>query len=151
LIVLRSPGKFFGLAGVRAGFVLGVPALLQSLRVTLGAWTVSGPARHAVKAAFADEAWQRDMRTRLDAESARLVDLLHTQGFDTRGTPLFAWTDDAHAAALHEALARRGVWTRLFTSSGSVRFGLPASEAEWTRFEESLREGVREIDATRAG
>jgi cobalamin biosynthesis protein CobC len=151
LIVLRSPGKFFGLAGVRAGFVLGAPALLQSLRRTLGAWTVSGPARHAVKAAFADETWQRQMRTRLDTESARLVDLLRSHGFNTRGTPLFAWTDDPRAAALHEALARRGVWTRLFTSSRSVRFGLPADDAEWTRFEASLHEAVRDIDPTRAG
>jgi cobalamin biosynthetic protein CobC len=151
LLALRSPGKFFGLAGVRAGFVLGAPALLERLRSTLGAWTVSGPARHAVKAAFADEAWQRQMRTRLDAESARLVGLLHAQGFDTRSTPLFAWSVDARAAALHEALARRGVWTRLFMPSGSVRFGLPASETEWTRFNESLRDAVREIDPTRAG
>ncbi|WP_407947524.1 threonine-phosphate decarboxylase CobD [Paraburkholderia polaris] len=143
LIVLRSPGKFFGLAGVRAGFVLGAPALLDALRRTLGAWTVSGPARHAVKAAFEDELWQQRMRTRLDAESARLVSLLHAQGLPTHSTPLFAWTDDARAAALHEALARRGVWTRLFTASGSVRFGLPASDTEWTRFEESLREAVR--------
>ncbi|MDR8400249.1 MULTISPECIES: threonine-phosphate decarboxylase CobD [Paraburkholderia] len=151
LLVLRSPGKFFGLAGVRAGFVLGAPALLERLRDTLGAWTVSGPARHAVRAGFADEAWQRHMRTRLDTESARLADLLHAQGFDTRCTPLFAWTCDARAAALHRALARRGVWTRLFTPSGSVRFGLPASEAEWTRFDGSLREAVREIDPTRRG
>ncbi|AJZ60382.1 threonine-phosphate decarboxylase [Paraburkholderia fungorum] len=143
LIVLRSPGKFFGLAGVRAGFVLGAPALLDALRHRLGAWTVSGPARHAVKAAFEDPLWQQQMRTRLDTESARLVSLLHAQGFATRSTPLFAWTDDARAAALHEALAQRGVWTRLFTASGSVRFGLPASEAEWTRFEESLREAIR--------
>ncbi|MFL9951082.1 threonine-phosphate decarboxylase CobD [Paraburkholderia agricolaris] len=143
LIVLRSPGKFFGLAGVRAGFVLGAPALLDALRHRLGAWTVSGPARHAVKAAFEDPAWQQQMRTRLDTESARLVSLLHAQGFATRSTPLFAWTDDAHAAALHEALAQRGVWSRLFTAKGSVRFGLPASEAEWMRFEESLREAVR--------
>jgi cobalamin biosynthetic protein CobC len=151
LIVLRSPGKFFGLAGVRAGFVLGAPALLDTLRRTLGAWTVSGPARHAVKAAFADEAWQRQMRTRLDGESARLIDLLHAHGFSTHGTPLFAWTDDARAAALHEALARRGVWTRLFTASGSVRFGLPASEAEWTRFDVSLREAMQVLNASRAG
>lgn len=147
LIVLRSPGKFFGLAGVRAGFVLGAPALLDALNQTLGAWTVSGPARHAVKAAFADDAWQRQMRTLLDAESARLARLLHAQGFNTRGTPLFAWTDDPRAASLHETLARRGVWTRLFQSSGSVRFGLPASEAEWNRFEETLREAVRAISA----
>jgi cobalamin biosynthetic protein CobC len=117
--------------------------LLYALRHRLGAWTVSGPARHAVKAAFEDPLWQQQMRTRLDTESARLVSLLHAQGFATRSTPLFAWTDDARAAALHEALAQRGVWTRLFTASGSVRFGLPASEAEWTRFEESLREAIR--------
>lgn len=151
LLVLRSPGKFFGLAGVRAGFVLGAPALLERLRHTLGAWTVSGPARHAVKAAFADVDWQRQMRSRLEADSARLVELLQAQRFDTRGTPLFAWTCDARAAALHEALARRGVWTRLFTPSASVRFGLPANEAEWTRFSERLHEAVREIDSMRAG
>ncbi|PQV52593.1 threonine-phosphate decarboxylase CobD [Paraburkholderia sp. BL21I4N1] len=144
LIVLRSPGKFFGLAGVRAGFVLGAPALLDALRQTLGAWTVSGPARHAVKAAFADETWQQHMRARLDVESERLTRLLHTQGLATRGTPLFAWTDDARAPALHEALARRGVWTRLFASSRSVRFGLPGNDAEWARFEQSLVEAIRE-------
>jgi cobalamin biosynthetic protein CobC len=150
LIVLRSPGKFFGLAGVRAGFVLGAPALLDTLRRSLGAWTVSGPARHAVKAAFADEAWQRQMRARLDGESARLAGLLQVQGFATHSTPLFAWTDDARAAALHEALAQRGVWTRLFASSGSVRFGLPASDDEWARFDKSLRAAVQAIDPTRA-
>jgi cobalamin biosynthetic protein CobC len=68
---------------------------------------------------------------------------LHAQGLATHSTPLFAWTGDARAAALHETLARSGVWTRLFTASGSVRFGLPASDAEWARFEESLREAVR--------
>ncbi|MFP3568338.1 threonine-phosphate decarboxylase CobD [Paraburkholderia sp. SIMBA_030] len=150
LIVLRSPGKFFGLAGVRAGFVLGVPALLEALHRALGAWTVSGPARHAVKAAFEDEAWQRQMRARLAADSARLVNLLDTQGLATRSTPLFAWCADARAAALHDELAQRGVWTRLFTANGSVRFGLPANEAEWARLDESLRDGMRVIDGVSA-
>lgn len=150
LIVLRSPGKFFGLAGVRAGFVLGAPALLDALHRALGAWTVSGPARHAVKAAFEDETWQRQMRARLAADSARLVNLLHAQGLATRSTPLFAWCADARAAALHDELAQRGVWTRLFTANGSVRFGLPANEAEWTRFDESLRDSMRVIDGVSA-
>jgi cobalamin biosynthetic protein CobC len=156
LVVLRSPGKFFGLAGVRAGFVLGAPALLAALRDTLGAWTVSGPARHAVSAALADAAWQTRMRERLISESARLAALLHAHGFATLGTPLFAWTDDARAVALHEALARRGVWTRLFppspgAPSASLRFGLPGDEAEWTRFEQQLAQAVRAIDAAQAG
>jgi cobalamin biosynthetic protein CobC len=150
LIVLRSPGKFFGLAGVRAGFVLAAPAVLDSLRRALGAWTVSGPARHAVKAAFADHAWQQQMRSRLVADSARLVDLLQAHGIRTRATPLFAWTDDARAAALHQALAMRGVWTRLFASSGSVRFGLPATEPEWARLQDSLRAAIDTIDAAGA-
>ena len=151
LIVLRSPGKFFGLAGVRAGFVLGAPALLDRLRSTLGAWTVSGPARHVVKAAFADRAWQAQMRTQLDRDSARLVRSLCEHGFSTHSTPLFAWTDDPRGAALHEALAQRGVWTRLFASTGSVRFGLPASEPEWQRFDEALRDAVRTIDIAQVG
>ncbi len=90
------------------------------------------------------------MRTQLASESARLVRSLREHGFSTHSTPLFAWTDDARAAALHDALAKRGVWTRLFASTGSVRFGLPASEQEWARFEESLRAAVRTVDATQA-
>jgi cobalamin biosynthetic protein CobC len=147
LVVLRSPGKFFGLAGVRSGFVLGAPPLLDALRDMLGAWTVSGPARHAVRAAFNDPAWQHQMRLLLEAESRRLTGLLRAQRFMVHGTPLFAWTDDARAAALHHELARRGIWTRLFPANGSVRFGLPGCVQEWERLEKSLLESVRAIEA----
>ena len=139
LVVLRSPGKFFGLAGVRAGFVLGCPRLLESLDEALGAWTVSGPARHAVSAAFADAAWQHDMRARLAQESVRLAELLKAHGFEVRSTSLFAWIADERAARLHQALARQGVWTRFFAEPASLCFGLPATESDWTRFEEALR------------
>ncbi|TKC83028.1 threonine-phosphate decarboxylase [Trinickia terrae] len=146
LVVLRSVGKFFGLAGVRAGFVLAEPGLIETLRDTLGAWTVSGPARHAVMAALADRDWQRTMRARLADESARLADLLRAQRFAVQAAPLFAWFADARAHALHEALARRGVWTRYFAAPSSVRFGLPASEEEWARLAVALRESVAEIE-----
>lgn len=151
LVVLRSPGKFFGLAGVRAGFVLSAPPLLEALRDVVGAWTVSGPARHAVSAAFKDIQWQSVMRSQLQAESTRLASLLQAQRFTLHGTPLFAWTDDPRAAALHHELARRGIWTRLFPANASVRFGLPGTEQEWQRFEQSLLESVRAIEAARAG
>jgi cobalamin biosynthetic protein CobC len=45
LIVLRSFGKFYGLAGLRLGFVLAEPSLLNELHEGLGPWAVSGPAR----------------------------------------------------------------------------------------------------------
>lgn len=142
LVVLRSPGKFFGLAGVRAGFVLACPSLLESLDQTLGAWTVSGPARHAVSAAFADTTWQHDMRAQLAEESARLFALLSAHGFIVHSTPLFAWIADTRAAQLHDALAKQGVWTRFFADPASVRFGLPATENEWTRLETCLHRAM---------
>ena len=149
LVVLRSPGKFFGLAGARAGFVLSDPVLLARLRDLLGAWTVSGPARHAVSAALTDPAWQAQMRVQLAAQSARLTGLLQAQRFSPKSTPLFAWTDDPRAAALHHELALRGIWTRLFPASASVRFGLPGSEDEWLRFEQGLSASVHAVEAAR--
>jgi len=45
LIVLRSLGKFFGLAGARVGFVCAQASLLAQLHGILGPWSVSAPAR----------------------------------------------------------------------------------------------------------
>ncbi|MBU9178948.1 threonine-phosphate decarboxylase CobD [Burkholderia gladioli] len=138
LFVLRSIGKFFGLAGVRAGFVLAAPLPLARLRAELGAWTVSGPARHAVSAALADQGWQQTTRERLAADGERLAELLRLHGFVVRATPLFCWTDDPRAWALHEALATQGVWTRFFAQAPSLRIGLPGIEEEWLRLEDAL-------------
>jgi cobalamin biosynthetic protein CobC len=54
LIVLRSVGKFFGLAGARVGFVFAWPALLQQLAEAIGPWSINGPAREVVKLALQD-------------------------------------------------------------------------------------------------
>ena len=143
LVVLRSPGKFFGLAGARCGFALAAPALLAALRERLGAWTVSGPARHAATHAFEDTAWQGAMRERLAVESARLAALLASHGLAPHVTPLFAWMTHARAAELQDALAARAVWTRRFESPASLRFGLPASEDEWQRFETALAQAMQ--------
>jgi len=143
LVMLRSVGKFFGLAGIRAGFVLAAPALLDALRDAEGAWTVGGPARHAVMAAFADEAWQHETRERLQRDGARLAALIANHGFDVRATPLFAWTPTPRASALQHEFARRGIWTRLFDLPGmtaSLRIGLPGSEGDWLRLERAMAE-----------
>ncbi|HGL4261742.1 threonine-phosphate decarboxylase CobD [Burkholderia dolosa] len=142
LVVLRSVGKFFGLAGIRAGFVLACPERIAALRDLLGAWTVGGPARHAVAAAFADRAWQAAARERLAADGERLAALLRMHGFAVRATPLFSWTDDPRAAALHAALATRGIWTRYFARPSSLRVGLPGNEAEWRRVADALAQCV---------
>ncbi|POR55825.1 L-threonine O-3-phosphate decarboxylase [Paraburkholderia eburnea] len=148
LVVLRSPGKFFGLAGARCGFALAQPALLAALRARLGAWTVSGPARHAVTHAFEDNAWQAAMRARLATEGERLAALLASHGFTPHATPLYAWIADARAAQLQDALAARAVWTRRFDAPASLRFGLPASEDEWQRFASALAQAMQAMQAT---
>jgi cobalamin biosynthetic protein CobC len=139
LIVLRSLGKFFGLAGARVGFVFAAPQKLGRLREALGPWPVSGPARAAARHALADGAWQADTRRRLAAASARLAGLLGPLGKVT-ATALFATVHTAEASALHEHLARRAILTRCFADYGLLRFGLPGSEAGWRRLGAALDE-----------
>jgi len=148
LIVLRSLGKFFGLAGVRAGFVLAWPSLLMSLKVRLGPWCVSGPAREAARLALRDEPWQLQMRPRLHAEGERLATLLHRHSLlPAGGTALFQWVRRDDALDWHEALAQRAILTRPFAEPRALRFGLPGSENEWQRMETALRECAIELNS----
>jgi cobalamin biosynthetic protein CobC len=139
LIVLRSLGKFFGLAGARVGFVLAWPDLLERLAAVLGPWTLAGPARWAAGLALADWDWIARTQARLTRDSARLARLLATHGLPPAGgCALFQWVRSEHAAALHEALARRGILTRLFDTPASLRLGLPSSAADWRRLNRAL-------------
>ena len=146
LIVLRSVGKFFGLAGVRAGFVGAEAALLARLADALGPWTVSGPAQSICLAALTDRDWQERARRELDASSKRLRALLAAHGIASQGCALFQWWPEARPEAFWEHMARRGVWVRLFTDAArGIRLGLPANETAWQRLETALNEwtGVR--------
>ncbi len=137
LIVLRSLGKFFGLAGLRVGFFFGPAALRERMQAAMGPWTVSGPARAAARLALLDTDWQAAMRPRLCAEGARLQTLLAPLG-EVKATPLFATLTLNDPAALHEHLAQHGILTRRFDQSPLLRFGLPANEAGWQRLTEAL-------------
>jgi len=139
LVVLRSVGKFFGLAGARAGFVAAAPALLEALRERLGPWTVSGPTRHVLRHALADQAWHVQARERLHACSERLAWLLASHGLaPAAGSAFFQWWRHERAEAVHEALARQGILTRLFETPASLRFGLPGDEAAFARLDAAL-------------
>lgn len=139
LVVLRSIGKFFGLAGARVGFVFAWRQLLDQVHEELGPWTLAGPARRAASAALRDTDWQQSARRRLVRDSARLAALLGEHGLTpTGGTPLFQWLAHPHASALHDFLARRGILCRHFAESHSVRFGLPADDSGWQRLRVAL-------------
>lgn len=141
LVVLRSVGKFFGLAGARVGFVFAETAVLDALAERLGPWAVSGPARQVTAAALADTAWQAEARRSLARDSLRLARLLDKHGLaGGAGTALFQWRPTPHAQAIHEALAAKGILTRLFEAPSGLRFGLPASESQWARLAAALAE-----------
>jgi cobalamin biosynthetic protein CobC len=136
LIVLRSLGKFFGLAGIRAGFVLAWDELSDRLQETLGPWNVARPTRWVAQQALTDLAWQGEQRLWLTQQSAQLAALLTRHGLaPAGGTALFQWVRTPNAAEIHLKLARLGILTRLFHEPASLRFGLPADERSWTKLD----------------
>lgn len=146
LVVLRSVGKFFGLAGLRLGFVLGHPQLLAALDCALGPWTVSAAAQQIGRLALADLHWPAQARQRLHHASGQLAALLTRHGLAESGTALFrsGWPDAGAlpAAQLHQRLAEQRIWTRLLDGERpGVRFGLPADAVGWARLEQGLQLG----------
>lgn len=127
LVLLRSFGKFYGLAGLRLGFVIGSGPLLARFAALMGDWPLSGPAVVTGRAALADEAWRVAARQRLGESRAALDEVLARHGLNVAGgTDLFRFLRDSRARSLHEHLARAGIWTRIFqTMPDAIRIGLP--------------------------
>ena len=140
LIVLRSFGKFYGLAGLRLGFVLGSEADVAAFAGMSGPWPVSGPAIEIGRRALLDRDWADETRARLAHGSARLDRLTRDAGWTlVGGTPLFRLYEAGDAVAAQERLAEAKIWSRIFSDSpGWLRLGLPGSEAEWERLAAAL-------------
>jgi cobalamin biosynthesis protein CobC len=140
VIVLRSFGKFYGLAGLRLGFALGPPALIARVVNALGPWPCSGAALAIGRAALLDQAWAERTREILQAQAERLDTLLTANGFTViGGTTLFRLARRADAAACHDALARQRIWCRRFEwADDLLRFGLPGDDAAFARLAAAL-------------
>jgi cobalamin biosynthetic protein CobC len=140
VVVLRSFGKTYGLAGIRLGFLVAAPDVVGRVRAGLGQWAVSGPALLIGQAALADHGWrERSARDRL--HDAERLDALVRPSIDrvVGGTRLFRCYQTHHAAALFARLGRQGIWVRRFQDAAyRLRFGLPRSEAEWARLAAAL-------------
>lgn len=139
LIVLRSFGKFYGLAGVRLGFMLAAPELGQRLRALLGDWPVSADALVMGRGAYGDHDWRRRTAAVLAERADRLDDLLTRAEFRIiGGTSLFRMTRTPHAARWFQHLCRAGVLTRPFDHTpDALRFGVP-TERDLPRLKRAL-------------
>lgn len=146
LWILRSLGKFFGLAGLRVGFLLGEPNLLAQVESLLGPWTIAGASRHIARIALEDTVWQHEMRAHLPAQSRQLLELLNQYGFNpVGGTDLFQYVQHPKSNQVQDALAKEGVWTRYFESPQALRFGLPPV-TEWALLEQALAKALVSVN-----
>ncbi len=138
-IVLKSFGKFWGLAGLRLGFAIAAPETIARLSEMLGPWPVSGPALRTGAVALRDTGWAGRTRTRLRRDADRLDDMLTAGGARIAGgTDLFRLYSVDDAAAWQDRLARHHIWSRIFPYSQTLlRLGLPPSEG-WHRLADAV-------------
>ena len=137
-VILRSFGKFWGLAGLRLGFAIAHPDHIAPLAEALGPWPVSGPALAIGTAALRDTGWAAGTRDRLRRDAARLDAVMTPHGARIGGTDLFRLYDVGDARAFRDRLARGRVWSRVFPySDGWLRLGLPPAD-RWSQLERAL-------------
>ena len=139
-VVLKSFGKFFGLAGIRLGFAIGAPGIVAALDARMGPWAVSGPALEIGIAALDDLGWQDGMR-RLLADSTRKLDALLAQRDLTvqGGTDLYRFLRTTRAPDVFHGLGQQGILVRAFDEDATaLRFGLPGSDAGFDRLAQAL-------------
>ncbi len=137
-LILKSFGKFWGLAGLRLGFAIGDPALVERLAELLGPWPVSGPALAIGAKALRDETWTVSTRQQLAKDASRLDDIMTAQDAKlVGGTPLFRLYHVDSAARWQDRFAQAYIWTRTFPYSDNwLRLGLPPANA-WHRISEA--------------
>ena len=144
LLVLRSFGKFYGLPGLRLGFVVAAPEVADELRVAQGEWPVGAEAIEMGIRAYADGAWRRRTQDRLRRRASRLDALLARSGLEVLGgTSLFRLAAAPDAHALFDGLCRAGVLTRPFADRPAwLRFGMPR-DRDFPRLDHALTDAGR--------
>ena len=140
LIVLRSFGKFFGLAGLRLGFIVAATPLAATIRGLIGEWPVASDALAAGLAAYADVRWMNRERTVLAKSAQRLDSLLTLNGFELAGgTSLFRLARAPDARERFTRLLAAGILVRPFDYAADLlRFGLPRGREQWRRLAAAL-------------
>ncbi len=142
ILVLRSFGKFFGLAGLRLGFVIAQQPILERFREALGPWAVSGPALAIAAAVYNDDELVRRIRSDIRKLRENLGDVLGACGLEViGGTDLFSLVRHDRAGQLFESLCKRHILVRKFDYEPDwLRIGLPRDEAARARLQSALTE-----------
>lgn len=148
LIVLKSFGKFFGLAGARLGFVLAGSMMRAQIKAYLGPWAVSGPALAIAADLMDDPKHIEQIRAQITIRHAGLLKALTAFDFEfVGGTALFACVSHREAHRIADALAERAILVRSFDYQETwLRFGLTPD----ARSDERLASALREMNGREA-
>ncbi len=138
-VVLKSFGKFWGLAGLRLGFLIGHPDKIAQMAALQEPWSVNGPALEIGARALRDQTWATETRVRLKADANRLDSLMTAKGASiVGGTSLFRLYEVDDAQVWQDRLASGSVWSRIFPYSKTwIRLGLPTPD-RWNQLEAAL-------------
>jgi len=139
VLVSRSFGKFFGLAGLRLGFAVAAPQILARLEDLLGPWSVSGPALSiAIDLLASDVA---PIKLRISERADALRSILEQGSLSlVGGTDLFTLVDHEQAVQLHRHLCQHRILVRKFDYQPRwLRFGLAADAAGDQRLSDALQ------------
>ncbi|MGH6760131.1 MAG: threonine-phosphate decarboxylase CobD [Phyllobacterium sp.] len=149
LIVLKSFGKFFGLAGLRLGFAITDRRFAGRLSERLGPWAVSGPALVIAAHAFSGGEALQNFTERLAERRQRLSVVFPQSGLrEAGGTMLFSLVETRAAQEIYEALCEQRVLVRKFAYAPNwLRFGLPLDEADAQRLGSALEIAVARTNA----
>ena len=141
LVVLRSFGKTYGLAGLRLGFAVAEAGCARGIAAALGPWAVAGPAQAIGRVALDDAPW-RDAAAAARAADAKRLDrmIARAGGTPVGGTVLFRTADFPDAPGLFWRLGEAGIHVRRFAETPMrLRFGLPPDRNAWCRLSRILR------------
>ena len=144
VVVLRSFGKFYGLAGLRLGFAIAMPDIAQRIALALGPWPCSGPALTIGAAALRDREWADRARVAVQRQAHKFDAVLANAGFTiVGGTGLFRLVRRSDAVKVHAALAAKHIWCRHFEwADDLLRFGLPPGDRDFERLAAALAAGA---------
>lgn len=128
LVVFRSFGKFFGLAGLRLGFVVAARPILDQFEGLLGPWAVSGPALSVATSLLRSDTTA--MRLAIVERSNALQAVLQAGGLHVAGgTALFSLVTHGAVDALHAHLCVHHILVRKFDYAPHwLRFGTTADQ-----------------------
>ncbi len=142
-MLIKSFGKFWGLAGLRLGFAICLPELAKPLKERLGPWPASAPSLEIGARALGDPAWAKQATAQMGRMADNLDQVLNDAGLEVLGgSALFRLARHNDAAALHQRLCAAHILTRPFSYAPDwLRFGLPKDDAALMRVSQALRAG----------